>query len=173
MPDTTILDVLTQEPPKIGLSLQNEGGNTENIGWVTIAPSDISTWKDFTYNNIAAAYGDLLGRQAPGDERRRPRAVDFTESQCLMVNESAVDYLCQTWCEGVIKKSMKECAAVLRERLDLHPAEPSFKSHARTLSSLPNEGNPKKMFLPDWFIHVHPRVLNSLSGRPISENRLR
>lgn len=156
MSNTTIHDVLTQEPPEISLSLQKEGGNTENHEWVTVQASDISAWKDFTFNNIAAAYGDLLGRDAPDDKGMRPRAEHFTESQCDMVNESAVDNLCQNWCERVIKTSMKECAAHLRERLDLQPAEPSFRLHARTLSCISKRDGQKKTFQPDWFIHVHP-----------------
>ncbi|KAM7205836.1 hypothetical protein V8F33_000666 [Rhypophila sp. PSN 637] len=133
MGGNTILDLLTQEPPELDNSRQREGKNSDNANWVKVRATDVSPWEDFTLSAIRAAYGDLLVREGPDDNERRVHAEDMTESQCEIANEEAVDHLCLKWCEGVIKKSMKMCAAAIRTRLALDQAEPTFQLRPRDL----------------------------------------
>ncbi|KAM7187172.1 hypothetical protein V8F20_011097 [Naviculisporaceae sp. PSN 640] len=154
MAEDTILDILTQKSPELNHERQSSGPNTKGNGYVRVDPAHVTLWNDFTFEAISAAYGDLLSRKAPDDSHRRLQAEDITPSERDMVNEDAVDFFFKGYFATIIKKSMKECSAIVRRRLGLPPAEPSLRPRPRSVKD--DLSVIDKISKPDWIIHVHP-----------------
>ncbi|KAM7219530.1 hypothetical protein V8F06_005085 [Rhypophila decipiens] len=147
MESDTILAVLTQKPPDLNREREGTGRNTRGPFWVDVADTDVSLWHDFTFETIMAAYGDLLGRTAPGDPRRRIRAEDMSLSDCDIVCEDAMDFFFHGWFGKVVKGCMKDTPSLA---CDLDPAISRGKPEDES------DGTKAKAFNPDWLIHVHP-----------------
>ncbi|KAH9906649.1 hypothetical protein F4778DRAFT_722823 [Xylariomycetidae sp. FL2044] len=137
----TIGDLLSQQNPLLS-DYSNNGRNTRNPDYVTVPPHLIDTWKDFTYDNILAAYGDILLEKVASDG-----GFNFHDSQGQnLTSEDCMDSIAASWNADVIRKPMKRGAEILQQRFDQPQSAPSFKQRAFGLNVL------KTTLKHDWQI---------------------
>ncbi|KAM7219529.1 hypothetical protein V8F06_005084, partial [Rhypophila decipiens] len=135
------LNIIVQD----GADLQN----TRNSKYVDVNMEHVTAWEDFNYDNIKAAYGDLLDRAIDYDDdpKSKPSQIHYPPSQREIVNEPSVDGLMNFWCGRVIRSNMKSLSALARQRLGLSKAEPSLRYKIRQVDE----------YGPDWSVAVNPK----------------
>ncbi|KAM7198483.1 hypothetical protein V8F33_004989 [Rhypophila sp. PSN 637] len=153
--DDTVHDTLTYPNPNVNIVSEDKANtqNSENSNYKARDLAHVTPWEDFNYENIKAAYGDFLDSTIAYHDNTKPSQIDYPPSQQEITNETGVDYLINFWSARVIRSNMKYCSNLIRQRLGLPAAMPSFQQKGRRLR---NPYNIKGEFEPDWEVAVPP-----------------
>jgi hypothetical protein len=147
----SILAALTQPNPPLHERPQKSTKNTTNKDFLDLDISQVKEWHDFTYENLYAAFADILSMQVPFQD------VNFSsdDSACDIENENGVDYVMDTYITKILRKPIKVAADVLQIRNNAESMQISFHGRRSNFSipspSVPNDQ--RQALKPDWVIY--------------------
>lgn len=170
--DTTLLGILRRNNPGIvdhwdGTSYQNTKSNSGIFDAVVLddsRPNTVQRWKDFTYEAIHLAYGDVLDQnmsefRGKVPELRNYQLVDNPpKTPTIIADENDVDTLGIVWSCNIVRGPIKAAASELRPRMS------NVKEWSATLApkkvSWTHKDKSSVTLSPDWVSVPNSAPLN-------------
>lgn len=140
------LEVLTSQNPPLDKSQQPDGAVTTNASYEFLEAQNIEIWADFTYDNIVAAFGEVL----VGDQVEADVIKDRQGSPFEIITEASVDRVLNTWNVQVCRRPMKKGATQVQKALGLPLADITMRVAERGVVVAESERGKK----PDFAIFL-------------------
>lgn len=140
------INLLTYKNPNLKKEDQQFGYVTKNQDYAPLLDDNIDTWEDFTYNNILAAFHDILQK----DEVLQASVInDRDGSPSVIVSEDSIDDVTSWWNVQVCRAPLKKGAAAIQQQLGLPESSVTFQLNKGAVLTHNNNGTTGK---PDWVI---------------------
>lgn len=140
------ITLLTYRNPNLKKDDQQFGAVTKNPDYTPLIDSNIEIWEDFTYENITAAFHNVL----QNDEILQASVIEDREgSPSVIISEDAVDDVTSWWNVQVCRKPLKKGAAIIQEQLGLPESSITFQLNKGAVLAQNGNGTTGK---PDWVI---------------------
>ncbi len=143
----TIIELLTAPNPKLRLERQQLGKVTNSNQYENLRIDHVLDWPDFTYDNIAAAYGHLFGIGPLESDA----VEDFDNCQGEIRKEAHVDKVVWGWNTKICRRPMKRGAAHVQEDLGLERCDITMQYLGAESKDLGRDG---RSLAPDWSIFL-------------------
>ena len=147
----SILDCLTQPNPILRENPPKSNKNTFSNDFVELDVNQIGEWDDFTYENLTAAFSDLLAMTVVVKDI----AISDDDSQCSISNEDGVDYVMDNYSTKSLRKPIKVATEVLHKRFDasMYPLSFHGRRSGYQIQNPSAPGDDRRAFKPDWVIY--------------------
>lgn len=143
----TSIELLTAPNPVLDLKRQPRGAVTSNYHYENIKSNQILPWRDFSFQNIKAAYGHLFELGPFTSD-----ALDVKGSPARVERESDIDNITFGWCQQICRLPIKAGAERTQRILGLETIDVSIRQQGMTSQDSGSDGAKKK---PDWSVFLN------------------